>query len=187
MYAAFETRVSSIPGLWQVVQDPPTRKGERRNIVSIRPTKSARALTLVEVMLSTVILGIAAMGALSFEYHAAGHAKIAHAQICGTRIARLLLEDWMSTGGAIDYDPTALDVGFSQDGDAYAITVDGVPMLAALAWRDVGYDATAEVTLRRLDVTITFGENSNSAGDGKLKKVRPVILTTYVRTDASGG
>ena len=93
--------------------------------MSIRPAKSARAMTLVEVMISTVILGVAAMGALSFEYHAAGHARIARAQICGTRVARLLLEDWMSTGGAIDYDPTALDVGFSEDGDFYAITIDG--------------------------------------------------------------
>jgi len=155
--------------------------------VSIRPTKSARAMTLVEVMLATVILGIGAIGALSFEYHAAGHAKIAKAQIRGTRIARLLLEDWMSTGGAIDYDPTELNLGFSQDGDVYAITVDAVPMSAELAWSDVGYDATAEVTLRRLDVTVTFGGTSKSAGASKLKKVRPVILTTYVRTDASGG
>ena len=155
--------------------------------MSIRPTKSARAITLVEVMLSTVILGIAAVGALSFEYHAAGHAKTARAQICGTHIARLLLEDWMSTGGAIDYDPTELDLGFSEDGDVYAITVDAVPMSAELAWNDVGYDATAEVTLRRLKVTVGFGGTSKSANANKLNKVRPVILTTYVRTDASGG
>lgn len=144
-------------------------------------------MTLVEVMLSSVILVIAAMGALSFEYHAAGHAKISRAQIGGTRIARLLLEDWMSTGGAADYDPTTLNLGFSADNDDYTIEVDGVPMTATLSWRDIGYDDTAEVTLRRLDVTVTFGGISNSTSDSKLKKVRPVILTTYVRTDASGG
>ena len=99
-----------------MAQDSPTRESERSIIVSIRPTKSARALTLVEVMLATVILGIAAVGALSFEYHADRHTKIARVQISGTNTARLLLEDWMSTGGAIDYAPTELDIGFSEDG-----------------------------------------------------------------------
>jgi Tfp pilus assembly protein PilV len=144
-------------------------------------------MTLVEVMLAAVILGIAAIGALSYEYHAAGHSKISRAQISGTRIARLLLEDWMITGGAADYDPTTLNLGFSADNDGYTIEVDGMPMTAALSCEDIEYDDTAEVTLRRLDVTVTFGESSSSAGDNKLKKVRPVILTTYVRTDASGG
>lgn len=152
--------------------------------MSVRANKSAKAMTLVEVMLSTVILGIAGVGALTFEYHAAGQARIARAQITGTGTARLLLEDWMSTGGATTYDPTTLDLGFSNDGGGYTVTVDDVPMSVVLAWQDVGYDATAEVTLRRLDVTVSFGGNS---GTDRLNNVRPVILTTYVRTDASGG
>ena len=70
--------------------------------MSVRRVKCATAMTLVEVMLAMVILSIAAVGALSYEYHAAGHAKIARAQMCGARTARLLLEDWMSTGGSSD-------------------------------------------------------------------------------------
>ena len=155
--------------------------------MSVRGTKCATAMTLVEVMLAAVILVIAAVGALSYEYHTAGHAKIARAQISGTRTARLLLEDWMSTGGSSEYDPTALELGFSTEGDAYAITVDRIPMLVALAWKDVDYDATAEITLRRLDVTVTFGAGSQAASADGWDKIRPVVLTTYVRTDASGG
>ena len=155
--------------------------------MSVRRTKLATAMTLVEVMLATVILVIAAVGALSFEYHTAGHTKIARAQISGTRTARLLLEDWMSTGGSSTYDPAALGLGFSSDGDTRAVTVDGVPMLVTLEWKDVDYDATAEITLRRLDVTVRFGAASQAADADRLEKIRPVVLTTYVRTDASGG
>lgn len=155
--------------------------------MGVRRIKFATAMTLVEVMLAMVILIIAATGALSFEYHTARHAKIARAQICATRTARLLLEDWMSTGGSIEYDPTALELGFSADGDVYAITVDRVPMLVTLAWKDVDYDATTGVTLRRLDVTVRFGTASQAADADRLEKIRHVILTTYVRTDASGG
>lgn len=147
----------------------------------------AAGVTLVEVMLATVILGVAAVGALSFEYHAAGHTKIANAQTCGTRTARLLLEDWMSTGGSSGYDPTALGLGFSSEGESYALTVDRVPMLVTLASKDVAYDAAAEITLRELSVTVAFGTASQASGADGLDKIRPVVLTTYVRADASGG
>ena len=155
--------------------------------MSVRGTRLATAMTLVEVMLATVVLVIAATGALSFEHHTARHTKIARAQISGTRTARLLLEDWMSTGGSSEYDPAALGLGFSANGDTYAVTVDGVPMLVTLAWKDVDYDATAEITLRRLDVTVRFKAASQAADADRLEKIRPVVLTTYVRTDASGG
>ena len=155
--------------------------------MDVRRARFATAMTLVEVMLAMVILAIATVGALSFEYHTAGHTKIARAQISGTRTARLLLEDWMSTGGSSDYDPTALGLGFSGGSGAYAVTVDEVPMLVTLAWRDVDYDATAGVSLRRLDVTVRFGTASPAETADRWEKIRPVVLTTYVRTDAAGG
>jgi len=141
----------------------------------------APAVTLVEVMVATVILGVATIGALSYQYHASGHNKIAKAQICGTRTAQLLLEDWMSTGGSKEYDPAALDMGFLPENGAYAITVDDVPMQVALTWKDVDNDPDAQVTLRELCVAVEFGTADT------MENIRPVILTTYVRTDASGG
>ena len=149
--------------------------------------KFTAGFTLVEVMIAAVVLAVVATGALSYEYHAVKHSKIARAQICATRTAQLLLEDWMSTGGSSEYDPTMLGLGFSSDGDAYAITVDGVPMLVALTWKDVAHDATAEVTLRELSVTVGFETVSEAGSADGLERIPPVILTTYVRTDASSG
>ena len=149
--------------------------------MSVKQARFAAAVTLVEIMVATAVMAVVTIGALSFEYHAAAHAKTAHAQISATRTARLLLEDWMSTGGSSEYDPDDLGLGFSSNGDAYAVTIDEVPMLVTLVRTDIAYDAAAEITLRRLDVTVGFGTAS------QLEKIRPVVLTTYVRADASGG
>ena len=149
--------------------------------MTAKQTRFATAVTLVEVMAATAVLGVATIGALSYQYHASGHNKIARAQICGTRTAQLLLEDWMSTGGSKEYDPTTLGLGFSIADGAYVVTVDDIPMLVRLAWKDVDHDADAEVTLRELSVTVEFGTADS------LENIRPVILTTYIRTDASGG
>lgn len=144
-------------------------------------TKVRRGVTLVEVMTATAVMAAGTIGALSFQYHASGHSKIARSQICGTRTAQLLLEDWMSTGGSEEYDPTELGLGFSSGNGQYSITVDEVPMIVRLAWKDIDHDSEAEVTLRELSVEVEFGDEDN------LEKIKPVILTTYVRTDASGG
>ncbi len=163
--------------------------------------KFAAAVTLVEVMVAMTILTIAALGALSYQYHAAGHVRIARAQSAATHVAQLLLEDWKSTGGSEEYDPSILALGFSSPlpipfgwdevksqelgeplHDAvYAITIDDLPMLVMLSWEDVAYDATAGLKLRQLAVTVKFGVVN------QLENIPPVALTTYVRDDASGG
>ena len=167
--------------------------------------KMRRAVTLVEVIVATAVLVIATTGTLSYQYYAAKDAKIARAQIIGTRTAQLLLEDWMSTGGSDEYDPAALGLGFSSvstvpsgfegmgsplNNNAYSITVDEVPLLVILSWSDVDYDAVSDVILRRLNAIVTFGSASPDENENltqQLKLIRPVILTTYVRIDASGG
>lgn len=156
-------------------------------------------------MAATAVLIVAVLGALSYQYHASRNGQIAHVQITATRTAQLLLEDWMSTGGSEDYDPAALDLGFSSvmstptgfttdDGmgsplhnGVYGITVDNVPMLAMLTRADIDYDAEAQITLRQLGVIINFGLASENDSPDWTKSMRPVILTTYVRADASGG
>lgn len=183
--------------------------------MTVKRRKFAAAVTLVEVMVAMAVLAIAALGALGYQYHAALQARIAHAQTTSTRIAQLLLEDWKSTGGSENYDPTTLGLGFFSDvihlgqGTAlpdgvYSITVDNVPMLILLNWKDVDYDSDAEVTLRQITVTsvwrrdlekdvnwgtITAEEVANEhASSGYGDALRPLAaLTTYVRLDASGG
>ena len=149
--------------------------------MNVRRDRFATAMTLVEVMVASAILAAAIVGALSYQYHAAGHSKTARAQICGTRTAQLILEDWMSTGGSKVYDPASLELGFSAGNGMHEVTVDEIPMLVKLGWTDVDTDAEANMTLRELTVEVEFG-----TADG-LEQIRPVVLTTYVRTDASGG
>jgi len=88
----------------------------------------------------------------------------------------------------------------------YAITVDGVPMMIMLSWHDVAYDSVAEVTLRQIAVTVETVEDLKQQYDYTIQDdypegtitlstsrdllgriAPPVVLTTYVRLDASGG
>ncbi|OHB74795.1 MAG: hypothetical protein A2Z25_15565 [Planctomycetes bacterium RBG_16_55_9] len=167
--------------------------------------KHRPAVALVEVMIATAVLVVAVLGSLSYEYHASRNAQVARAQIAATRTAQLLLEDWMSTGGSEDYDPAALGLDFSAAGDipsgfsqpdgmgsplnngVYAITVDEIPMLAMLTRQDVDYDPVARITLRQLGVIVEFGAPSGQESPDWVEHVQPIVLTTYVRADASGG
>ena len=165
------------------------------------------AFTLVEVLMTTVILSILAIGSLNFQYFAARDTKLAKAQMTATRTAQLLLEDWMSTGGSEDYDPTLLGLGFTSihdspdDLDKYSdlgkrlrdtlflVDVDNIQMLVMLMSKDVVYDESAKVTLRQLSVYISFGAviEDNKIKEAESAQIRPVILSTYIRIDAEGG
>jgi hypothetical protein len=173
-------------------------------IKTIKRRKFASAISFVEVIAATAVFGIAITGALSYQYHAAKNAKIAQAQIAATCTAQLLLEDWMSTGGSQNYDPAKLELGFSsasaipadfsqEEGlgsplnqAVYAITIDKLPMLVMLTKKDVAQDTTGAI-LRQLGVIVEFGTLSKDTTAGRLENIPPVILSTYVRADASGG
>ena len=164
---------------------------------------------LVEVMVAAVILVVAALGALRCQYYAAWHGRIARAQIAAGQIAQLLLEDWKSTGGSTDYDPSGLGLGFSEssaspsgfttaaqlgdvlNGAVYAITLNDTPLLMVLKYLDVSQDSLAKATLRQLAVVVRFS-GSGSGGDAgspdsRFADMPPVTLVTYVRLDASNG
>jgi len=174
-----------------------------------RPGRATAALTLIEVMVAMAILAIATLGALSSQYHAAVHARISDAQIAATRTAQLLLEDWKSTGGSDEYKPSDLKLGLSEalsvpsdftvpaglgttlNNAVYGITIDNMPMLVMLKYKDVAQDLIAQVTLRQIAVIVSFGTSSAAGApksiDDRLKKMPPVVLTTYVRVDAASG
>ncbi len=182
-------------------------RGWRRVMICERP-KFAAATTLTETVVAMAILAIATLGGLGYQYHAARHGRIARAQIIGTRTAQLLLENWKGTGGSQEFDPTDLELGFSSELEipsflsegagtplhnaVYAITVDNIQMLVMLKWRDVDYDSIAEITLRELSVAVRFIGNSEllnaSIDPGNTSmNILPIVLTTYVRLDASSG
>lgn len=169
--------------------------------------KQKSAFTLIEVMTSVAVLSIISIGSLSFEYYAARDSKISQSEITATRTAQLLLEDWMSTGGSDDYDPSKLGLGFNpvhgspSDLDKYStlgtrlrdtlfvVTIDDVQMLVMLISKDVASDNDAKVTLRQLSIYASIGAVfvDNTVEKAESATTKPVILTTYVRVDAEGG
>ena len=168
----------------------------------------ARGNTLPEIMITTVVVAVAALGGLSYEYLSAKHTKIAISQMTATRTARLLLEDWKSTGGSAEYNPSRLGLGFSgvslfpaslaipaeldgmASGGAYSAKSDGLPMVIALRYKDVAIDLSADVKLRQLSILVSFGEAVHGQlvrSSRWLETIPPITLTTFVRTDGSSG
>ncbi len=166
----------------------------------------ASGATLVEVAVASAILVVGALGALRYEYYAVGQGQIARAQIAATHAASLLLADWKSTGGSVDYDPSRLGLGFSSPRTApadfgapeglgnvlneavYTIRQDDVPLTVMLKYLDVNQDAQAEATLRQLAVVVRYrAAGSEPDPDDRLVGLPPVTLATYVRLDATNG
>lgn len=146
-------------------------------------------MTLVEVLVATLVISVAAMGVLSYGYHGARQRRMARAHGGAVRIGHLLLEDWKANGGSIFYaravsgthNPLGLDMGFEYNRSerVYEITVDGIPMRVELT-RPIGYRRLIwlKVTVRwRLDLS------EGEVRDGDLK----VELNTTARIDQVGG
>jgi prepilin-type N-terminal cleavage/methylation domain-containing protein len=153
------------------------------------------AFTLVEVMVAVVVLTIAAIGALGYQYYAAKQAYLGSAETIAARTALLLLDDWRSTGGRTNYSPTILGLGFSLESSTppneavYAVTVSDLPMLVQLTWENVDSDSSAEITLRQLTVAVSWApEEGEDVFDGEAGAGSSLArFVTYVRSDASGG
>ena len=153
-----------------------------RSIVS-RP-----GLTLVEVTVAVVVVGVAAVGLSSFRYHAALDARKADVHIVGGRAALLLCEGWRGTAGDTSYDPvtdlgSVINISASVSGPAapgsstelgkYQIISEGVNFYATLAWQDVA------AGLRSLSVVIGWDQRGTGASFGSVDK--QLSLATYSR------
>lgn len=68
-------------------------------------------LSLVEVLITIVIISVAVIGAAGYRYYCVLDARKADMQITGAKFASLLLEGWKGTGARADYDPTACYFG----------------------------------------------------------------------------
>ena len=69
-------------------------------------------LSLIEVMLSMLVLSIASLGMMSYHREAGRQTYWARAQLSATRIAQLLLEDWKANGASLAYNPQDLELDF---------------------------------------------------------------------------
>jgi prepilin-type N-terminal cleavage/methylation domain-containing protein len=164
-------------------------------------SKIYEGFTLTELMVAMALICIAAIGVLDYQYHSVKQSRIAQTQVTASRTAQLLLEDWKSTGGSTDYNPTNLQLGFSSStlpadftmGQAvggilnnavYTITVNNVPMLVVLAFNDVEHDDVADTTLRQLTAMVRWQMGKATGSGGTTLCATPVILATYVRLDS---
>jgi type II secretory pathway pseudopilin PulG len=170
--------------------------------------RSDAGFSLIEQVVAGVILSIAALGALQYESFAAGQARIARVQTAASRAAQLLIEDWKSTAGSDEYDPSTLGLGFSNagsvptgfttttglgatlNGAVYSVTLCDMPTLVAMMYLDVDEDTVAKTTLRQLAVVTRYGQ-AGSGGitvpEPRFAELPPIILVTYVRLDATDG
>ncbi len=145
----------------------------------------SRGFTLVEVMVSVALTTVIALGTLCYQYHGVKHSRVAQAQVAATRAGQLVLEDWKSTGGDADYDPTSLGVGFvapsSEEPVNCVIKLDNQNFYVQLVQNDIDQDTVAGVTLRQLRVLVKWRKDYER---GELNDSDPtVVLTTYVRRD----
>jgi prepilin-type N-terminal cleavage/methylation domain-containing protein len=144
--------------------------------------------TLVEVMLAAAITTIVALGTLGYQYYGVKHDRMAQAQLIATRLGQLVLEDWKSTGGDPDYDPTTIGLGFTtvesgETGNCY-ITLDSQTFYIQLVQSNPPapyQDTVAGVTLSQIRV-ITKWRRDFTRG-AIIASDASIILTTYVRRD----
>ncbi|OHB53212.1 MAG: hypothetical protein A2Y10_13275 [Planctomycetes bacterium GWF2_41_51] len=162
--------------------------------------KVSKAFTLTEMMIAMVMICIAAVGILDYQYHSAKHQRLAQTQITASRTAQLLLEDWKSTGGSTAYNPANLQLGFSSSsvptgftmGESvggilnncvYTVTINNVPMVIVLGFNNIEEDAVSGTTLRQLTAMVRWKQGQAIGSGGNTLCPSPVILTTYVRLD----
>lgn len=151
--------------------------------------KRSRGVTLVELIVAAAVMCVAALGALSYEYLAAGHARVAKAQSAAVQIAYFLLQDWKSNGGSIHYrfsGPSELnnvvewDTDFVEVGEGvYRARIDDIPLQIELSRPD-------EYRLL-IPITVTVRWRLDFA-DGEIRSDDPsLVLTTYARAGQSSG
>lgn len=105
-------------------------------------SKFAPAVTLVEVMVTMVIVLVAVLGTSSFRYHSTMAIRKAEVQLTATRLASLLLYGWKGSGGHSGYsiyelsDPDDYDPSDPNDYDP--TDVDSVQIASGL---EVSYGA----------------------------------------------
>jgi Tfp pilus assembly protein PilE len=165
----------------------------------------ASAFTLVEVMLATLILSIAVIGASGYRYYAAMDARKAAMQGTAARIALLLCESWRGVNGSATYDPTAhlsdlaivqstesefsmshsitacaATAGFTPLG-VYTVPLNGVNYYVVMSWKDLSSG------LRALNVVVAWPlrnrQTTDSTGSDTSWNVYKLFkITTYTST-----
>lgn len=142
--------------------------------------------SLVEVMISIVILLAAIIGTSSFRYYAVLDAKKATAKITAARIGLMLCESWRGLEGNETYNPvahfgTALTITPSKGPDkpkdftllgSYTVTLNDANYYMTLSWKDV------KTGLRALNIIVAWAQRDQ--GQRSINDAdKSFTLTTY--------
>jgi type II secretory pathway pseudopilin PulG len=147
-----------------------------------------KAFTLVEIVLSILILMVLVNGVLGYQYLSARDVKIAEVHTAAGRLGTLMLQSWKGGGGQAGFDPVAafgaeLDIrtsghgpsvpeGFSFHG-RYRVRMNDVCFFVTLAKANATEQRPAT-----LHASVAWRKDyGNAALDGTEK---PVQLSCYV-------
>jgi len=147
----------------------------------------AGGMTLIEALIGMMVISIAAVGTMRYQFYSTRQMQQSRAEITATRIAQLLLADWKAHGATFNYDPELLNMqithisgsdGFNAAGDfykTYRTVSNNLPLRIELT-RPVGYPRPIRIKAKvswRTDYT-----------EGEFKEGDPSVeLTTYARGD----
>jgi len=67
--------------------------------------------TLIEIMVTIVVISVAVIGTAGYRYHSSFNARKANVQITAARIALLMLDSWKGQGGYSGYSKYDLEEG----------------------------------------------------------------------------
>lgn len=161
------------------------------------PLRSTSGFTLVEVMLATLILLVAVIGASGFRYYAALDGRRAAMQTTAARVGQLLCESWRGLSDPNTFDPVAhfgselaittvaetsmLEYHYKAADftllGVYTIAANDVSYCAVLSWKDVGSG------LRALNVVVIWPLQGRIYSDYlDYNACKSFKLTTYTPT-----
>lgn len=133
-----------------------------------------RAFTLVEVVVSILILMILVNGVLGYQYFSTRDVRLSEVQASASRLALLMLESWKGSGGAGTFDPVTqfaseLNIAAIEGGPAcpdeaftelgsYGVQMENTYFFVTLSWADA-----SEEEPRALNAAIVW-RNDYAAG-----------------------
>jgi prepilin-type N-terminal cleavage/methylation domain-containing protein len=152
-------------------------------------------LTLIEVMVSMVVILIVAMGAVSYMYASAKHAREADVRATAGRIGLLLLEGWKGNGVDVTtFNPADVSKGFNKlplsdfatpvnlnvlpgltnTLKTYRIETDKVKYFVKMTY---GNYAPSDTTPRQLSISVAWNRNYSDTALGA--NYNTVVISDY--------